>query len=396
MVSWTILLLFFLCSTNQPKMWEFLTWFYLILQPTPGGFDVYYALVAVLGFAHFHALDNFYNKDLPYVEQLRAASPSTYDGYLAGLVFIGLPIEPIVSLYIIINYLVAFSEFLFDDHHKTASVGILLYSIFTGKSFGWRTTMVIMATGFGISPMISTHHTSYSYDDETTMKFVLATSVQFIFFLLYLWKNVKIYPHHVIASLHFLSRIFGKWKQAVWDAPFSYICKHFGWEHDLEKFKLEKAGHREKTLQFFHLFSHPDETKKAPTTALELISKEVSSGNKISIFACSFAGIEVTTKGESIISAGSPEFNLFHFLKRQRLGSKNLREKLINSQFREALNICKEKGQVTVEDGVVKYGNFNWDNDTVKIRLQNIKRNILPTETKHLIELHDRNLISAQ
>ena len=124
MVSWTILLLFFLCSTNQPKMWEFLTWFYLILQPTPGGFDVYYALVAVLGFAHFHALDNFYNKDLPYVEQLRAASPSTYDGYLAGLVFIGLPIEPIVSLYIIINYLVAFSEFLFDDHHKTASVGI--------------------------------------------------------------------------------------------------------------------------------------------------------------------------------------------------------------------------------------------------------------------------------
>ena len=92
--------------------------------PTPGGFDVFYALAAVLGFALFHGVDNHSNKDLTYYEQLSAASPSTLHGYAAGVVSTILPIEAMVTVFLPINYLVTYPELFHEDHHNTASRGI--------------------------------------------------------------------------------------------------------------------------------------------------------------------------------------------------------------------------------------------------------------------------------
>ncbi|EFO88953.1 hypothetical protein GCK72_006897 [Caenorhabditis remanei] len=374
---------------------NFIFWCYEVLQPTPGGFDVFYALTAVLGFGLFHGVDNHSNKDLTYYEQLSAASPSTLHGYAAGVVSTILPIEALVTVVLPINYLVAYPELFHEDHHNTASRGIFLYSIFAGKCFGWRATMLLMAAGFGISPLFSTHHSSLAYEEELIYKMGFVMLLQIVTFSLFVVKNVKVEPRHVIASLEIFSKILGKRMQNWWTIFICRLWNLLGWSHELKKFNLMKDGHRGKVLKFFHLFSQLDEMKRAPERALDVIAEGAQSGGTVSIVSCKFDDTEVTSSGEELIASGSPEFKLFQFLKNKRPRSKKLKENFVKRHFSEGLQLCKEKGQVAIEGGYVRCRVFNWDKDTVKARLVNISRNVIPKNTTHLVELIDRGLINA-
>ncbi|CAL2039121.1 unnamed protein product [Caenorhabditis brenneri] len=99
-------------------------------------------------------MENMNRPNKTYVDQLLEAGPSTYFGYLVGLIIAGIPfVELLVSLPFL-SHLLCFTNLL--DFSQKSAFQICIYVAHAGKVFGWKMTAFVMGLGFVLSPMLTT------------------------------------------------------------------------------------------------------------------------------------------------------------------------------------------------------------------------------------------------
>ncbi|CAL2036598.1 hypothetical protein CAEBREN_12051 [Caenorhabditis brenneri] len=367
----------------------------MAIEPSNNGCDTFKIVVGLLGIMFFHAMDMLQHGPLSYSAQLWAASPNTLIGYICGLILGFFECKLILAIPMAFNFLSI--SMWYGWHSYAASIGIATYSAYVGKCLGAKSTGLVMFFGFFMSPLISSHHTAYLYEDEIAVKMSAVTVFQTVLFCFSCWEYGIIRLPNIIRAYYRLSRSrkFNSSIEAVLDSHFIWISKKMGWEEALQYFKRKQGFLPTYSVSMNELSMDEGMTKLGDLFTRFLGPQVETSDTKVT-----FKDLKVTERGKHVSSKGSPEFRIATRVKSCKERGIEITEQEVmrreEEYGEEGLRICREKDWVRSTNGVLTTGVTLPQDDCTQILIKNLLhfRNVFNIED--VIDLEERELISVK